>query len=927
MALQHLRNLLALLLPLVAACGGGGGDDGPPTLAGQVLFVPEAPPGMPVALPNTAFVSGTRSTVEVQAGRALKLVGEIVDGRDLVRLRAAERVGLRAELGAGSVLQLAHLDPLTLRLGQVGQRVEVLARGPLDLLVRGPDGPYELDVVVTEPRKELGAAVHVGAFVPGDLLAVVAEREVQWVAAANTDFAVRAEGAWRVEDRFGSELATSGPEGGVFALGVGALGGLRAVRLEPGSASLEIEALAPTAERSPAPVRSAPDDRLHFGLAGPGERALAVAHEFVHGDVLVRLRAGADVNAVAKSRGGVLSQRIPETSDLVRVALPADLDAEGAALTTLALIAALEVDPNVEWAEPNRIRRAQGGGSVEPNDPFYDLQWHYDLIRMPQAWATTTGSSAVVVAVIDTGSRAHPDLNANTIAGFDFISDPANAADGDGIDADPTDPGDTNGIAPSSFHGTHVAGTIGAVSNNGIGVAGVNWEVSMMHLRVLGKLGGTGADIAQSVRFAAGLSNSSGTVPAQRAHVINMSLGGEGSTNTLGQAVTAARAAGVVIFAAAGNNNSAKAFFPASYNGVVSVSAVDRNGAKAPYSNFNAAVDLTAPGGNTAVDLDGDGFVDGVLSTLVNEGAGFSPIFVFYQGTSMACPHVAGVAALMLAVEPTLTPNQIETILQTTAVDLGAPGKDAIFGHGLIQADLAVQAAAGASAQVPVLLANPGSLNFGTEVTELLIQIGNGGSGQLVVDPPSFLPQGGAGNFATLATVAASGATNVSAVRVTVDRTGLADGVYTGEVSIPSNSGTALVPIAMTVATPPPPVDVELFLLLVDATRFDTLAEATLNPTTGLLWAITQAFGGGEIPSGDYLLVCGSDDDEDGFIFGDGDIYTGAWPTLNDVGILSLSKGSKPTGLNFVVGPSQAASSTGAAAAGAPAGGFRLLRR
>lgn len=925
--MKHLRNLLALLLPIVAACGGGGGDDGPPTLAGQVLFVPQgAPPGLPVALEPTGSVSDTRRAVDVVAGAALRLEGEIVGGRDLVRLRAAERVWVGAKVGDG--VQLAHVDPLTLGLGPVGSRVELFARGPVDLLVRGEDGPYTLHIEVAAPTARVGETMHLGAFVPGDRVAVVAEREVQWVAAANADFEVKVDGAWRIEDRSGNELATSGAEGGTWTLGAGALGGFRAVRIDPEPASIQIEAVEPAVVRAPEFVRSAPDDRAHFGLAGPGERALRVAHEFVPGEVLVRLRAGAEIEAVAEGRGAVLAQRIPETSDLVRLALPADLDADAAGLSTLALIAAFEVDPRVEWAEPNRIRRAQGGGTLEPNDPFYNLQWHYDLIRMPQAWATTTGSSAVVVAVIDTGSRSHPDLNGNTIAGFDFISSAANAADGDGIDADPTDPGDTNGISPSSFHGTHVAGTIGAVSNNGTGVAGVNWQVSLMHLRVLGKEGGTDADIAQSVRYAAGLANSSGTVPAQRAHVINMSLGGEGSTNTLAQAVTAARAAGVVLFAASGNNNSAKAFFPASYNGVVSVSAVDRNGAKAPYSNFNAAVDLAAPGGNTAVDLDGDSFVDGVLSTLVDEQAAFAPLFVFYQGTSMACPHAAGVAALMLAVEPTLTPDQIETILQSTAVDLGASGKDNIFGHGLIQADLAVQAAAGASAQVPVLLANPGSLNFGTETTELLIQIGNGGSGQLVVDPPSFLPTAPAGNFATLATVAASGATNVSAVRVTVDRTGLADGVYAGDVSVPSNGGTALVPISMTVATPEPPVDVDLFLLLVDADSFDTVAQVTLNPTTGLLWAITEAFAGGDIPSGNYLLVCGSDDDMDDTIFGDGDIYSGAWPTLNDVGILTLGKGSKPKGLNFVVGPSQAASSTGASAAGtAPTGGFRLLRR
>jgi serine protease len=162
-----------------------------------------------------------------------------------------------------------------------------------------------------------------------------------------------------------------------------------------------------------------------------------------------------------------------------------------------------------------------------------------------------------------------------------------------------------------------------------------------------------------------------------RANVINMSLGGPGASSTVQSAVTAARGQGLVIFAAAGNENTSTRSYPAAYTGVISVAAVDRDAVRAPYSNFGSTIDLAAPGGDTSEDLDEDGFVDGVLSTLMDDSSGPPmPVFAFYQGTSMACPHAAGVASLMLAVDVTLTPAEIESILKSTATDLGAVGRD-----------------------------------------------------------------------------------------------------------------------------------------------------------------------------------------------------------------------------------------------------------
>jgi serine protease len=357
------------------------------------------------------------------------------------------------------------------------------------------------------------------------------------------------------------------------------------------------------------------------------------------------------------------------------------------------------------------------------------------------------------------------------------------------------------------------------------------------------------------------------------------------------------------VIAAAGNNNSGAAFFPASYSGVVSVSAVDFNSNKAPYSNFGPNIDVAAPGGDVSVDLSGEGYPDGVLSTLVDESSGFAPQFVFYQGTSMACPHVAGLAALMLDVNPTLTVAQIETILTTTTVDLGAAGRDDIFGFGLIQADAALAAAAGQTPPTPLLSANPGALSFGTSTTQLTIAIANTGGGSLDVGTPTFTPTSG-GAFAALSTVAATGSTDVSAIVVSVNRTGLTAGSYSGTVTIPSNGGTAQVSITMSVAPPPAPENVDLFLLLVDSTTLDTITGVLLNPTTTLSWQLSQTLAFEDIPEGSYLLVCGSDDDGDDAIFGPGDTYTGAWPLLNDISELPLARGDELTGLDFVVGPS-----------------------
>ena len=338
---------------------------------------------------------------------------------------------------------------------------------------------------------------------------------------------------------------------------------------------------------------------------------------------------------------------------------------------------------------------------VAPNDPRYGEQWHYFAptagtygANLPGAWDITTGVAGVTVAVLDTGQLNHADLAGRIVAGYDFITSVTTANDGNGRDANPADPGDWCNGSNSSWHGTHVAGTIGAKSNNGVGVAGVNWVSKIQHVRVLGTCGGDISDIADAIRWAAGLSVPGAPLNATPAKVINMSLGGSGACGvTLQDAINAAVNAGTVVVVAAGNaSTDAANSQPANCNNVITVAATDREGDMASYSNYGATVEIAAPGGET----DFFSTTNGVLSTL-NAGTTTpgADSYAFYQGTSMATPHVAGLVSLMLSVKPTLTPAQVVSILQVTATAFpgGSGCNTGNCGAGIINAAAAVAVA------------------------------------------------------------------------------------------------------------------------------------------------------------------------------------------------------------------------------------------
>lgn len=579
-----------------------------------------------------------------------------------------------------------------------------------------------------------------------------------------------------------------------------------------------------------------------------------------------------------KNKDGTLARRAANKRDARR-------------LDTIRAVQALRARADVAQADLNYIRRP----FLTPNDVMYSRQWHYPLIRLPQAWDITTGTPAtgqVIVAVIDTGVvLSHPDLAGQLIQGYDFIANPANALDGDGIDANADDPGDGLILGTSSFHGTHVAGTVAAGTNNGIGVAGVSWGARIMPLRVLGAQGGTSYDIIQALRYAARLPNDSGTLPAQRADIINLSLGSSAFSQSEQSEYTAARNQGVIIIAAAGNDNSRQLSYPASYNGVVSVGAVGLNSARAPYSNIGTALDVVAPGGDASADLNGDGFPDGILSTLATDASGaVVTTYQYYQGTSMAAPHMAGVAALMKAVDPGLTPLQFDLELASGEItqDLGDPGRDDFFGHGLIDALKAVQRAqalAGGASSPPVLTVTPTALNYGfTLRTPQTLTAENAGGGALsnvsATDDAAWLTVTGAG---------------LGAYTVSVNDAGLGAGVYSAKITFTSSANTVTVPVTMQVGSAGTGDAGFHYILLVDPATGDALHQGTAAASGGM-----YSYSIGGVMAGSYYAAAGSDLDNDGTICDPGEAC-GAYPTIDLPAILDVSTSSL-TGIDFATG-------------------------
>lgn len=312
-----------------------------------------------------------------------------------------------------------------------------------------------------------------------------------------------------------------------------------------------------------------------------------------------------------------------------------------------------EIAPLAEFEQPGDTKTASSSLG-EPNDPMYSKQWHLHNIGVVGAWKQTKGSG-ITVAVIDTGITRVRDLaETKFVKGYDFVSDREEVKDDNG-------------------HGTHVAGTIAQATNNYYGVAGIAYEASLMPLKVLNEYGGgTVADIAAAIKFAAD----------NGANVINMSLGGGGESRLMKEAIEYAHAKGVVIVAAAGNESQNSAAYPARYPHVIGASALGPDGEKAPYSNFGAGVDISAPGGSDAGK---------VLQQTIDPETG-DAVFLGLQGTSMAAPHVAGVAALIQAAG-VKQPDDVLKVLKASARSVQDDGLN-YYGAGQLNAEAAVTRAA-----------------------------------------------------------------------------------------------------------------------------------------------------------------------------------------------------------------------------------------
>jgi serine protease len=660
---------------------------------------------------------------------------------------------------------------------------------------------------------------------------------------------------------------------------------------------------------------------LTIGQGDVPASGLRLSADFVPGEALVRYRpdepaaAGRASSYATATASTADAKELGRVGDVRRMALPMNTNIVSAAASRSAAPSALSIPPELQaklatleaikkmqqqaevlTAEPNYVRQPL----YEPDDPGYKFQWHYPLINLPAAWDLGIFGANVTVAVLDTGILPrHPDLDGQldlVTGGYDFVSSTFSSLDGDGPDPDPTDPGDGSSFGfTSSFHGTHVAGTIAAAMDNQTGVVGVAPAARILPVRVLGGYGGTSFDISQGICFAAGLSTGANCdgVPANSnpADIINMSLGGSDPSLLEEELIDEVRAAGVLLVAAAGNGASSVPSYPAAYDGVIAVSAVGPDKARAPYSSFGSFVDVTAPGGNLSRDLDGDGYVDGVLSTGGNDsGSRVEYVYPFFQGTSMSAPHVAGVLALMRAANADMLPEAVDTLLAAgeLTVPLGnQSGRNDSFGYGLIDAQKALTAALAAGGNPPAprpwLGVTPSGLNFGATLEALQFTLRNNSTGALNIlsieadaDWLIVPPLNGLGDYT-----------------LRVDRSSLAEGSYAATLTIRSDVNEVQIPVIVQKSNLVLKGDVgHLYVRLIDPGTGKVRQVEADNVDGKYTWRIR------DLPPGQYQLVAFTDADNDDKPC-DGGEACGSYLTSDQPVLIDVQAGQ--TGLDFPV--------------------------
>jgi serine protease len=676
-----------------------------------------------------------------------------------------------------------------------------------------------------------------------------------------------------------------------------------------GTYYLEVSVFGDAASTYLLTIGRGPDVSGFAAGAGPG---LVASADFVPGEVLVGPATGTDrgrpVPDLAPADGrrargdrggraridGEWRVRSVQARDAVPLA-----DRQLATRRTLEAVKALRASGRYDWVEPNWIRKPL----MAPSDAYFPNQWNLHTTRFPQAWDLETGRDDVVVAVLDTGILPHhPEFGgaagSRLLPGHDFVSDAARAGDGDGRDADPTDPGESDLGGTSRFHGTHVAGIVAARADNGGdgggGIAGAAHGVRVLPVRVLGQGGGTSADLVEGLRWAAGLPNATGTLPERPADVINLSLGGPSFSQAEQAVIDEVRATGVIVVAAAGNDASDSATYPAAYAGVVSVAATTIADEPAYYSNSGPTVDVAAPGGDTSTDVNGDGIADGVISTIgedVDDDPSTPPEarLGVLAGTSMAAPHVAAAAALMKSVWPGLTPETFDQLLAAgrLTVDLGEAGRDDAHGHGLIDARSAVLAALDASGgmgEVPgLLVSSPSALNFGPFTDRLEYRLTNAGTEALTAEDPAVdVPW----LEVTAVDVDADG---LGTYAVTVDRSVLPeDGLYRTSIRVDSSANPAWIDVQVQRSA----VDLAADLGLVKVLLVPEGADEPTHRSTAIARAGEYDFRFDGVAPGRYHLIAGTDADFDGVVCETGE-GCGAWRTLSDPAVLEVGASAR----------------------------------
>ncbi len=526
-------------------------------------------------------------------------------------------------------------------------------------------------------------------------------------------------------------------------------------------------------------------------------------------------------------------------------------------LETVSRMQALRREPDVRHVELNRVVRAHA--SPPPDDDRFGEQWNLPAIGMEAAWSQTTGSEDVVVAIIDTGVIAdHEDLDGKVVETADFTSD---------CDDEPED--------ATSFHGTEVAGIAAASTDNDTGIAGVGWNTRLMSVRALCPDGtGTTQSVRDSVRYAAGLHEDS----EQAADIINLSLGGAGFSEADAALYEEIADAGIVVVAAAGNDGTTRRIYPAAYETVFSVGATNKDGERASYSNTGLMLDLAAPGGDGAED-------EGILTT-----TGPGDDYDHRQGTSMAAPHLAGVLALMRAEFSDLSYDHVPHWLDTG--DLTQPPDDEPWtpetGFGLLDADAAVTRAAGTPPS-GLLRAGPRTLSFtalddddATLDSTLELETVDGTT-------PSGVTARADAAWLDVEEIRAPGSSEPGEYRVVADPTGMGTGTYYGRVNVETDQGVVLrvrAKLEVVDVVPTGEEDAGLhYVQLIDADSGATVAEKKVRADNG-----RYAYRFRDVPPGQYVVIAGTDNDNDGKICGPGEAC-GAWPAL--------------AGEAFTVGPGQ----------------------